>query len=119
LDAKITPARGYPGEVNKVICMKEDWCYFWKSFLTVSAMVDERTPPPTRRRRTPKINEPKDASALFTYTSFIKRTPKTTMSRARLVKTPNKNHNSSLFMVNYTFCILRELAASSGVMGTT
>ena len=82
-------------------------------------MVDERTPPPTRRRRTPKINEPKDASALFTYTSFIKRTPNTTIRRAKLVKTPNKNHNSSLFMVNYTFCILRELAASSGVMGTT
>ena len=40
--------------------------YFWKSFLTVSAIVEERTPPPTKRRRMPKIREPNDASALCT-----------------------------------------------------
>jgi|GEM_PF-1547274 len=85
----------------------------------VSAIVDERIPPPARISSIPNMIEPKIAFSRRRYTSLMVIIPNTIIVMEREKNTPKINQKNILFIVSYTLSDLNIPADSSGVVGTT
>ena len=97
--------RGEQRSDNEGIRLKANWYHLAINFLTVSAMVEQRRPPPTRSSTMPKRREVNATSPVAepaeTYTSLMNSTPKTISIIANVNMTPHRNQKSALGIVSF------------------